>query len=180
MQDRMRSLTGSKLQRQSGSLLYRFEADLDLKPIGLVPEGLRMANSFDGRITRGLLKGARVWGIDHFLLLPNGVGVLDAPKTLSAGDTHVYEHVRGYCLPPAGLELPPLEALLEPGFAWPDLLFPLLGFSTFRAAAPELAYLNSAVAALEGYVNLAAGRLAVETRIIEHSGQVAGPAAAAA
>jgi len=32
----------------------------------------------------------------------------------------------------------------------------------------------------QGYVNLAAGRLAVETRIIEQSGQVAGPAAAAA
>lgn len=153
-------------------ILYRFEAHLALNPVGITAEGLRMANTFDGRVTGGALMdgplaGARVWGVDHFILRRDGVGIVDAQKTLSAGDVHLVEHVRGYATPPAGVELPPLEALLEPGFEWPDLHFPIHGFSQFRVAHPELDHLNRAHAEIQGWVNLSNGALAVETRIVE-------------
>lgn len=160
-------------------LLYRFEANVEVLPIGIVPEGLRMTVSFDGRVTEGLLEGARVWGIDPLLMRRDGVGVVDAPKTISDGKTTVFEHVRGYCSAPKGLSMPPLETLLEPGFTWPDVLFPVHGFSFFRAAAPELAFLNDAVASIEGWASFAAGRLVIETRIFEHGGAVAGPSSRA-
>lgn len=151
-------------------LLYRFEATIATVPIGIVPEGLRIALSFEGRVTHGLLEGARVSGVDPLLIRRDGVGIIDAPKTISGGDVHVYEHVRGYCSPPKGLTMPPLEAVLEPGFAWPDVPFPVLGFSIFRAGVPELAFLNDALATIEGYANFVTKRLVVETRLFEHGG----------
>lgn len=157
-------------------LLYRFEAELTVTPIGLVPEGIRMANAFEGRVTRGMLEGARVWGIDHLLLRFDGIAVIDAQKTLTSGSVHVVEHVRGYGYPPAGLKLPPLHDLLNPAFEWPDALFPILGASTFRAAAEDLSHLNREVARVDGWFNFATGGLAVETRLIRHASRVAGPA----
>jgi hypothetical protein len=156
-------------------LLYRFEAQLEVTPIGVVPEGLRMANSFEGRVTRGIMEGARVWGIDHLLLRSDGVAVIDAQKTISQGRAHLYEHVRGYGLPPQGLQMPPLETLLDPSFAWPDVLFPVLGSSTFRAAAPELQHLNRAISRIDGWFSFATGGLAIETRLVSHESSVAGP-----
>ena len=166
---------GPQRDPEPGRLLYRFEAQLDVVPIGLVPEGIRMANSFDGRVTAGDFEGARVWGVDHFLLRSDGVGIVDAPKTISGDDFHLFEHVRAYCLPPKGLEMPPLEAVLDPGFEWPDILFPIHGFSTFRAANPELEHLNHAVARIDGWVDFTTGGLAVETRLVEHRTHVTGP-----
>lgn len=157
------------------NFLYRFEAKLEVLPLGRVPEGLRMANAFEGRVTQGLLEGARVWGIDHLLLRTDGVAVIDAQKTISRGDTHIYEHVHGYGLPPDGLEMPPLEALLEPGFEWPDVLFPVLGSSTFRAAAPDLQFLDRAIANIEGWFSFATGGLAIETTLVHHGGRVPPP-----
>lgn len=156
-------------------LLYRFEAELTVTPLGVVPEGLRMANAFEGRVTCGMLEGARVWGIDHLLLRFDGIAIIDAQKTLSRGDVHVFEHVRGYGYPPAGLQLPPLEELLDPAFVWPDALFPVLGASTFRAAAQDLSHLNREVARVDGWFNFATGGLAIETRVIRHASRVAGP-----
>ena len=155
--------------------LYRFEAHLDVQPIGIVPEGLRMANTFEGVVTEGLLSGARVWGIDHLLLRSDGVAVIDAQKTLSLGNLHVYEHVNGYGLPPAGVTLPPLEALLAPGFEWPDLLFPVLASSTFRTAVPALLDLNRTIARIDGWFNFATGRLCVETQAVTHRAEVRAP-----
>jgi hypothetical protein len=143
--------------------LYRFEAQLELNSIGLVPEGLRMANRFEGHVREGMLVGARVWGIDHFVIRSDGVGLIDAEKTLSLGGLHVYEHVRAYCLPPAGLLLPELSALLAPDFEWPDVDFPMQGFSFFRAAHPELCALNRAVAHVRGHGNFRTGALSIET-----------------
>lgn len=156
-------------------LLYRFEAALTVTPIGLVPEGIRMANAFEGRVTRGVLEGARVWGIDHLLLRTDGIAVIDAQKTLSGDGVHVVEHVRGYGFPPPGLHLPPLEELLDDAFVWPDVLFPVLGASTFRAAAPQLSYLNREVARIDGWFNFATGGLAIETRLLRHASRVEGP-----
>jgi len=173
------SLSDARAQQPTvGPLLYRFEAHLDVVPIGLVPDGIRMANTFEGRVTHGLMEGARVWGIDHLLLRADGVAVLDAQKTLSQGATHVHEHLRGYGLPPDGMAMPPLEALLDPTFKWPDVLFPILGSSTFAAAAPDVQFLNRAIARVDGWFSFATGRLAVESRLIDHaSGVVAPPAA---
>ncbi|MFO7653985.1 MAG: hypothetical protein R6X25_09215 [Candidatus Krumholzibacteriia bacterium] len=161
-------------------ILYRFEAQVGYHPVGVVPEGLRITVPFEGRITAGRLmdgpyRRARVWGIDHLLLRRDGVGVIDAPKTVSAGDRHFFEHVRGYCLPPAGLALPPLEAILAPDFRWPDLLFAIHGFSQFRTADPELQDLNRAHAVIDGWASFASGQLVIETRLVEHRAKVAGP-----
>jgi hypothetical protein len=168
-------------QGLDASPLYRFEAQLDPTPIGLTPEGLRITLGFEGRITAGELTrcgfaGARVWGIDHYLLRPDGVGVIDAPKTVSTGDRSFFEHVRAYTLPPAGLELPPLNAILEPGFQWPDIYFAIQGFSTFRSGTPDLRDLDRALARIDGWGNFATGRFSIETRLLPHAEKVAPPA----
>jgi hypothetical protein len=146
---------------------YRFDADLDISPIGLTPEGLRFAAAFEGTIRDGFMQGARVWGVDQFLLRSDGIGIVDAPKTLSLGDLHVLEIVRGYCRPPEGLELPPLAKLLEPDFEWPDLEFPLEGFSLFSVGARQLQHLNSALGQIEGSVNFSTRKVTVTTYLLE-------------
>ena len=72
------------------------------------------------------------------------------------------------CTPPEGLELPPLAKLLEPDFSWPDLAFPILGYSLFRAGAGELEYLNHAIAQVEGRANFASGALDISTFLLEN------------
>lgn len=153
--------------RWEPEFLYRFEAALHVTEIGVTPEGLRLAVWFDGIIRAGLMQGARVWGIDHYLLRQDGVGIIDAPKTLSLGDVNVYEHAHAYCLPPDGLELPPLEKLTEPDFEWPDLAFGIVGFSMFRVGAPQLEHLNRCVAQLEGWANFSTGLLEISTFVLE-------------
>lgn len=155
--------------------LYRFEATLRPTPIGIVPEGLRFVVPFEGAVTRGAFLGHRVWGTDHFLLRRDCVGVIDATKTISGAERQVSEQVRGYVLPPEGLELPSLEAMLEPGFAWPDVAFPIVGSSTFRAGGDLGEHLNRVVATVEGWCNFATGRLAVETRLLGVNHWVPGP-----
>lgn len=160
-----------------GRPLYRFEAQLDFVPIGLVPEGLRMANSYEGRVTEGAFPGARVWGIDHLLVRRDGVSVIDSQKTISLADGggHLYEEVRGYCLPPEGLEVPPLEAMLSPDFTWPEVPFAVQGSSTFRSAVPGFEHLNRAIARIDGWVSFVTGALAVETTLMPHRDVVQPP-----
>lgn len=162
--------------QRDAQFLYRFEALLEFVPIGIVPEGLRMANSFDGIVTEGVFEGARVQGTDHLLVRRDGVSIIDAQKTISRGGVHTWEHVIGYCLPPAGLDVPPLEMMLDPDFAWPDIPFPVLASSTFRTADPGLEYLNRVVSHIEGWANFATGGLAIETWQAQHSGTIALPA----
>lgn len=148
-----------------GELIYRFEARLtELNPIGVLPEGLRFVNPFEGTITDGPLAGARVRGIDEFLLRPDGVGVIEAPEAISRDGLHVSGAVRGYALPPDGMEMPPLEALLDPGFEWPDTPFTILGSVTLRTADPALDYLNRTVAVVRGEVVMSTGELLIEAR----------------
>lgn len=158
-----------------GDLLYRFEADLDVIPVGLTPEGIRMTVGYEGVISAGMLEGARVWGVDPLLLRIDGVGVIDTAKTISDGTTTIYEHVHAYCMPPEGLEVPPPEVILDPSFQWPDVEFPILGFSTFRAGRPEYGHLNTTIAAIEGLANFATGRNAIETRVLRHTSTAAAP-----
>jgi hypothetical protein len=149
-----------------GQTLYRFEGQLtDRHPIGLLPEGLRFAVPFDGTVTEGPFVGARMWGIDHFLVRPDGVGVIDAPETLSFGDRHVFGHARGYVLPPDGVPMPSLQAMLAPGFEWPEIPFRLTGSVMYRASGEDLDWMNRVVATIAGEVTLATGRLVVEARV---------------
>ena len=158
-------------------LIFRFEAQLNVIPVGLTPEGLRMANSYEGAVTAGKLQGARVSGTDHLLLRSDGVCVIDAQTMLSRGaHERIYEHVYGYCLPPEGMQIPPLEKLLEPGFEWPDVDFPIVAFSTFRTGTHELEYLNSATARIDGWANFATGGLAIDTCLVRHDAGVPKPA----
>ena len=158
-----------------GDLLYRFEADLEVTPVGLTPEGIRMTVEYDGRIDAGMLEGARVWGNDPLLLRVDGVGIIDTAKTISNGETTLYEHVHAYCMPPDGLEVPPAEVILDPSFTWPDVEFPILGSSMFRSGSPDYAHLNSAIATIEGWANFATRRNAIETRVLRHTGTAAAP-----
>jgi hypothetical protein len=150
---------------QGGDLIYRFEADLaEMYPLGLFPEGIRFHNDFAGTVVDGPFAGGRIFGLDPFLLRPDGVGVIDAPEVIELDDTRVSLHVRGYVVPPAGVEMPVLEALLAPGFEFPDVPFRVTAAATIRTAAPEWAELNAKVAVVEGTVNLATGALRVEAR----------------
>lgn len=150
----------------SGDLIYRFEARLaEMYPIGLFSEGIRFHNDFEGTVIEGPFAGARIFGLDPFLLRPDGIGVIDAPEVIDTGETRVSLHVRGYVVPPEGMEMPPLQVLLEPGFAFPDVDFRVTASGLIRTAAPEWAALNATVAVIEGTVNLATGRLVVEARV---------------
>ena len=146
--------------------LYRFEAQLFVNPVGLVPEGLLMSNAFEGTITDGFMRGGRVSGVDQLLIRRDGISVIDAPKTLELDQRRVVELVRGYCIPPAGLNMPELEQLLAPGFQWPDVPFTIRGCSTFRVADAELSELSGGIARIDGTVSMATGKLVVETRLL--------------
>ncbi len=141
----------------------------------MVPEGLRIILPFDGMVVEGALTGYRIEGTDSLLLRDDGVGVIDAQKRLVGPSDQLLEHLRGYCLPPVGLTLPPLEEFLAPEFQWPRALFPVIGFSTFHAAVGDKRWMNRALAQVAGWSSLASGRIALETRIVDSHPEVRGP-----
>ena len=127
-------------------LLYRLEAQLtDILPIGLVPEGVRLDVHFDGRLTNGELAGARVRGIDYLLLRSDGVGVVDAREAVVADEGHIEIKAQGYLVPPDGLELPPPDVILAPGFSWPDVELPVQEFALLRTGVAEWQGLNTTI-----------------------------------
>jgi len=148
-------------------LIYRFEAQLaDMYPIGIFPEGIRFHNDFSGTIVAGPFTGAAIFGLDQFMLRPDGVGVIVAPEIVDNGETRVALDVRGYVVPPAGMEMPPLEVLASPDFEFPDLDFRVTGSALLRTADPRYDHLNRTVAAIEGTANLGTGKLVVEARAL--------------
>jgi hypothetical protein len=151
------------------TVLYRMRARLtESVPIGVVPEGLRVDNSFEGVITGGSLDGARVQGVDYYLIRPDLTGVIDAREVIiPAGGLAVAARAQGLIHPPAGAEAPPLEALLDPAFDWPDVPFAIEVFQTFTAAAGEHAYLNDVVVSHLGWVNYATRELQIEARVLK-------------
>ncbi|MEZ4491966.1 MAG: hypothetical protein R3C29_01455 [Dehalococcoidia bacterium] len=149
----------------TGELIYRFEAQLgEPFPVGVFDDGIRFHNNFDGRISDGPFAGARICGLDEFKLRPDGVGEVVAPEAIDAGNVRASVHVRGYVVPPDGLEMPPLEAIATPGFEFPDLDFRFTGSATLATTSPEFTWLNSTIAILEGTVNMGAGTIKVEAR----------------
>lgn len=151
-----------------GELVYRVEGQLDeMYPIGIFPEGIRFHNDFEGTVVDGPFTGGRFFGLDQFLLRRDGVGVIVAPEVIDDGEHRVALEVRGYVVPPPGAPVPPLEAILAPGFEFPDAPFRVTATALATTAAPEFQYLNSATIVVEGEVNLATGALTVEARAIE-------------
>ena len=62
-------------------MIYRFEGSLsDLYPIGTFDEGIRFHNEFSSTVVAGPFTGGRLFGVDFFLLRPDGVGVIIAPE----------------------------------------------------------------------------------------------------
>lgn len=151
-----------------GELVYRFEGRLAPPyPIGLFPEGIRFHNRFEGTVVDGPFAGGRIFGLDQFLLRPDGVGEIVAPEVIDDGHARVAVDVRGYVVPPAGAPAPDLAEVLRPGFAFPDADARVTGTATLATTAPGHARLNRAVAVLEGTVNLATGRLEVSAHLVE-------------
>ncbi len=92
-----------------GELVYRFRGELgELYPLGLFDDGIRFHNQFEGRIVEGPFAGGRIFGLDQFILRPDGVGVIVAPEVIDAGGARVALEVRGYVVPPPGSPVPAL------------------------------------------------------------------------
>jgi hypothetical protein len=150
---------------QRGELIYRFEGTLgELCPIGVFPEGVRFHNDFTATVTDGPFAGGRMFGLDKFLLRPDGIGVIEAPEVIEHAGRRVAADVRGYVIPPDGAPVPPLDVIVSPDFAWPEVPFRVTGTALFRTADPDLDALNRIVAVIEGTVVMATGELRVEAR----------------
>lgn len=152
---------GAECERGASMLNYAFQAQVNrIAPIGLVPEGLRIDVGFAGAMTDGDLAGSSIEGVDYLLIRPDGVAVIDARELVVAGDGAATSvHAEGYIVPP--FDMPPLEALLDPDFAWPDVDLPIHGSARLQSAAPALAAVNRRVYGFNGSVNMATGSLTV-------------------
>lgn len=133
-------------------LAYRFNARfVDSIQLGRVDGGRRVDNYFDGEITEGPLAGARVRGVDQVRIRDDGSAQLDIRETIETPSGTIGADVRGYALPH------PTD---------PDL-HRITGFALFGTAVPEYADYNTAVVAIEGMVDMAAGTIDVYGRAIE-------------
>jgi hypothetical protein len=167
MTTQTQSLESSQPVATAESALYRFEARItEALPVGIVPGGIRVDFHFDGRVTEGALEGARVRGIDYLVFRPDGVGVIDARKLISHGESHVATRAHGFVVPPEGFALPAPEEMLSADYVWPDTPFAIRGFELIETGAPALEHLNRTVAAIEGSVNNRTGRLVIEGRVV--------------
>lgn len=154
-------------EKVDNDIVYRLEGKLaDLYPIGLFPEGIRFHNDFSADIVAGPFAGGRIFGLDQFLVRPDGVGVVVAHEVVETAQTRVAFDIRGYVLPPEGLEMPPLEVLAAPGFEFPDVDFRVLATAMMRTADPRFEHLNRSVVVNNGTVNLGSGRLVIEARTL--------------
>jgi ketosteroid isomerase-like protein len=152
---------------------YSFQAQLTrISPVGLVPEGLRIDAGFAGTVTDGPWAGRTIEGIDYLVIRPDGVGVIDAHELVSGEQGALASlHAEGYIVPP--FPMPPLTALLDPAFTWPDVDLPLHGSVRVQTAAAGSAAANHTVFGFTGAVNMSRGWLAVTARAV-----AADPAAA--
>ncbi len=142
---------------------FRMEGRLtELVTVGLFADGIHMSNTFEGTIVTGTLQGAHVRGVDLFRIRPDGVGVIDARELVTVGDQYMTADVRGYAHPPPGLQMPPLEVVLDAGFTWPDVLFTIEAFVLYQTTVPELAELTHTAVVHLGSVNMATRELIIE------------------
>lgn len=157
----------SVISFESGDLIYRFEGRLaDLYPVGVFAEGIRFHNDFQADVVDGPFTGGRIFGVDQFMLRPDGVGVIVAPEIIEKDGTRVAGEVRGYVVPPQGVEMPTLDVIASPGFEFPDMDFRVTASLQLRTADPTFDHLNRTVGKIEGTVNMATGRLTIEARAL--------------
>ncbi|MGY1712198.1 hypothetical protein ACI8AC_22085 [Geodermatophilus sp. SYSU D00758] len=143
--------------------LFRMEGRLtELVTVGLVDEGLRMHNTFEGRIVAGEPAGGLVHGVDEFLIRPDGVGVVDAREVVVADAGSLTATVLGYAHPPAGMPMPPLEVFLDPAFRWPDVRFAIECGAVYRAGTTAFDELGRTAVVHLGWVDMATRELVVE------------------
>jgi hypothetical protein len=162
------STTTNPTPPRLGDVVYRFRGELGaLNPVGLFAEGIRFHNQFEGRIVDGPFAGGRISGPDFFVLRHDGVGEIHAPELIELGHHRVAVDVRGYVVPPAGLAMPPLVALLEPGFEFPDLPFRITASALASTTSPEFDWLNATSIVVEGAVNMATGDMDVTARAVD-------------
>ena len=153
----------SEHDHAAGARLFRMEGRMtELVTVGLLPEGVRMHNSFEGTIVEGEPAGAHVRGIDEFVIRPDGVGIVDAREVITSTSGNLYAEVFGYGRPPEGLPMPPLEVFLDPAFVWPDVRFAIECGAVYRTAAPAFAELAATAVVHLGYVNMHTRELVIE------------------
>ena len=151
-----------------GATVYRFQGYLGpLNPVGLFDDGIRFHNTFEGQIVDGPFAGGRISGPDFFVLRHDGIGEIHAPELIEYGSHRVALDVRGYVTPPDGTPVPPLAALLEPGFEFPDVAFRVTGSALAATTSPEYAHVNGTTIVIEGEVNMATGALDVTARAVD-------------
>ena len=160
--------TRAAARPQVGDIVYRFQGQLgELNPVGLFDDGIRFFNQFEGVIVDGPFSGGRISGPDFFVLRPSGVGEIHAPELIELGEHRVALDVRGYLVGPADMEFPPLTALLEPGFEFPDVPFRVTASALAATTSPEFRHLNAAVIVVEGEVNMGTGAMDVTARVVD-------------
>lgn len=151
-----------------GDTVYRFEGELGpLNPVGLFPEGIRFFNEFEGRLVDGPFAGGRISGPDFFVLRHDGIGEIHAPELIEFDEHRVALDVRGYVVPPSGVTMPALSALLEPGFEFPDVPFRITASALASTTSPEYTYLNGITIVVEGEVNMGTGAMDVTARAVD-------------
>lgn len=150
-----------------GKLLYTLDGQFsEIIVIGAVAEGFRLNGHFGGTLASGPLAGARMTGVDYFLLRHDGIGVVRAHELIYSGDHVVAAELTGVLRPPPGIAAPRPADITRPGFAWPAEPYTIHVSARFETASPELAWLNATVVAHGGWVNFATGALHVEARVI--------------
>jgi hypothetical protein len=155
-----------------GATVYRFRGQLgELNPVGIFDDGIRFHNHFEGTVVDGPFAGGRISGPDFFVLRPDGVGEIHAPELIELDDVRVALEVRGYVVPPEGAPVPPLAAMLEPGFEFPDVPFRVTGTALAATTAPAHRHLNRSTILVEGTVNMGTGELDVTARLVEAPGR---------
>jgi hypothetical protein len=151
-----------------GEVVYRFQGQLgELNPVGLFDDGIRFFNQFEGAVVDGPFAGGRISGPDFFVLRPSGVGEIHAPELIEFEQHRVALDVRGYLVGPDGMAFPPLAAVLEPGFAFPDVAFRVTASALASTTSAGFEHLNSAVIVVEGEVNMGTGAMDVTARIVD-------------
>jgi len=151
-----------------GATVYRFQGQLGpMNPVGIFDDGIRFHNHFEGRVVDGPFAGGRISGPDYFVLRPDGVGEIHAPELIELGDVRVALDVRGYVVAPEGAPVPPLDAVLQPGFAFPDVPFRVTGTAIAATTSREHAHLNRSTILVEGTVNMGTGELDVTARLVD-------------
>ena len=138
---------------------YTLEVTItDTTIYGLVPGGMRADPSWVGTVTEGLFAGGAVTGIDYILMRPDGVIVIDARMSIATPyGLPVAARIQGYWVPT--VEMPPLEAMLDPDFEFPDIDIPGHAVVWHETMLPQYAHLNHTLFAFSGTLNLARGEL---------------------